>query len=298
MTQGRSGRPGTASIALLVILAITAAWWALALWPAGAAPPEWLERTRAACFGAAHNGLPDLGGWILLVGEPMGMLGVLVAVWPDALRHDLRRMQARRSWRLAGFSLVVMGVAGLATLGWRVARASAFGVAPRTVASGTATRVDVDISALALTDQHGSRVSFGDFRGRPVLLTFAFGHCGTVCPMVVHDVLAARTAVNRAEVPLVVMTLDPWRDVPDRLSSLAEQWGVGAGDRVLSGSVTEVERALDSLGIGRQRDEMTGNIEHGGTVMLVDARGHITWRLDGGWSQLRGLLAEQPSTVP
>src|SRR5688500_19433216 len=76
---GREERPGLALTALAAILVITAAWWALALWPA-AAEPEWLARTRAACFGSERGGLPDAGGWVLLVGEPIGMLVAPLAI--------------------------------------------------------------------------------------------------------------------------------------------------------------------------------------------------------------------------
>jgi protein SCO1/2 len=177
-----------------------------------------------------------------------------------------------------------------------VTRALALGAAARAVAPGTPTRTDLDISAFALTDQSGQRTSFAEFRGRTVLLTFAYGHCATVCPMVVHDVLAARRTANRPELPLLIVTLDPWRDAPDRLSSLAEKWDLAPGDRVLSGSIAEVQQTLDALGIGRRRDETTGDIEHGGTVMIVDARGHVAWRLDGGWGRLGELLGRQPAS--
>jgi len=70
--------------ALATILAITAAWWALALWPLAGAP-AWLARTREVCFGAAPGGLPDAGGWILLIGEPVGLVTVLAVVWGGAL---------------------------------------------------------------------------------------------------------------------------------------------------------------------------------------------------------------------
>jgi protein SCO1/2 len=141
-----------------------------------------------------------------------------------------------------------------------------------------------------LTDQYRRRTSLAEFRGHPLLLTFAFGHCATVCPAVVHDLQAARTKANRPEVPLVVVTLDPWRDTPDRLSTIAAEWGLSPRDRILSGSVVEVEGTLDALGIGRRRDETTGNIDHGSTVMILDDRGHIVWRLDGGWGRVGELL--------
>jgi protein SCO1/2 len=289
----RSNRPGPASFALLVILVITAAWWALALWPAGDVEPEWLVRTRAACFGSMRGGLPDVGGWILLIGEPIGMVAVMLAVWGDSLWSDLRRIGSDPRWRFAGIGVVTLAIAGVAALGQRVTRVARDRTF-RTPAGGTATRLDLAPPSIVLTDQHGGRTSLADFRGRPLLLTFAFGHCATVCPAVVHDLQAARARANRLEVPLLIVTLDPWRDTPDRLPTVAAKWALSPKDRILSGSVLEVERTLDVLGIGRRRDETTGAIDHGGTVMILDHRGHVIWRLDGGWDRVGELLASQP----
>ncbi|HLB53679.1 MAG TPA: SCO family protein [Gemmatimonadales bacterium] len=291
MTEPRSGRPGAAALALLVILAITAGWWALALWPAGPVPPEWLVRTRAACFGSVRGGLPDVGGWILLIGQPLGMVGFLLAVWGDALRADLGRMRTDRGWRLAGLGLAAAALVGVVTVVRRVGTAAAIESAQRTISPGIPTRIDVDPPPIALIDQYGRRAALAEFSGHPTLLGFAYGHCRTVCPLLVHDLRAARAETNRPEVPILIITLDPWRDTPDRLSSLASQWRMEGEDRVLSGSITEVEATLNRLGIGRRRDGITGDIDHVGTVMLLDERGRIAWRLDGGWGGVRALLA-------
>ena len=281
MTRTRGGRPGVTLIALIAIAAITTAWWALALWPVGALEPEWLSRTRAACFGAAPGGLPDAGGWILLIGEPIGMVGVLVAIWGRSLGSDLQRLRADPVWRLLASSLAVAMIIVFGVLATRMTRAYGWGSAAVAPGAALRTPLDIDVPGIELIDQDGRRVSFADFRGETVLLTFAFGHCTTVCPTIVRDILAARRAADRSDVRLVVVTLDPWRDTPDRLQYLATHWALAPGDRVLSGSVTEVEAALAALGIGRARNETTGDVEHGATVMFLDNRGRIAWRLDG-----------------
>src|SRR5262245_10791292 len=173
----RSGRPGLALIALVVIGAITAAWWALALWPASATLPEWLMRTRAACFGARTDGLPDAAGWILLIGEPLGMVGVLVAIWSRELVSDLNRLRARPAWRLVGSSLAIVVIVSLGLFGARVARAYATSRGSIATGPSVLTRPPIEVPGIALIDQFGRRASFADFRGQPVLLTFAFGHC-------------------------------------------------------------------------------------------------------------------------
>ena len=291
IARPRTGRPGGALIALAVILAITAAWWALALWPAGAAEPEWLTRTRAACFGSARGGLPDAGGWILLLGEPAGMVGVLVAVWGASLRRDLRWLGAHRVRRVIASAVVVVAAVATGALAVRVQRAWSQGRIADAALTGMPRRVDRELPSLSLVDQHGARTWLADLRGRPVLVTFAFGHCADICPLVVSDLHAARRLARRPDVPLVVITLDPWRDTPERLSALSGHWRLERSDRVLSGSVDEVQAALDALGIARKRNETTGDVDHATTVLILDARGRIAWRVDGGSGGVADVLA-------
>jgi len=295
MTQSSTVRPGLPSLVLLAILVITAAWWALALWPAGAVEPEWLSRTRAVCFGSAPGGLPDIGGWIVLIGEPIGMLGALVLVWGRELADDLRRLAASRRWRPVLLMVAFVMAVGLVKTGQRVAFLSELNDLPAPTTAGGPVAVDIDISAYELVDQHGRRASPASAEGGPALLTFAFGHCATVCPAVVHDVRAARISAGRTNVPLVVITLDPWRDTPEHLPMIASAWELGPRDRVLSGSVESVERLLDVLGVARRRDERTGDIEHANVIVITDGRGRVVHRLDGWWGRVNELLEMLPA---
>ena len=72
-------------------------------------------------------------------------------------------------------------------------------------------------------------------------------------------------------------------------------WELGPRDRALSGSIDDVERALNALGVERRRDERTGDIEHLSVVMATDARGHVVRRIDGGWGKLGELFAALPA---
>lgn len=297
MTSFRAVRPGTAFTALLVIVLITAGWWALALWPVGSVEPEWLLRTRAACFGSAPGGLPDAGGWILLIGQPLGMLGVLLAVWGKALVTDLRRLRSNPWWHGALIVGPAMVLIVVTLTGRRVAVAAGLGAAPSIAPAGVLTRADTDVTTLELQDQHGRRRSLAEVGNGPTLLTFAFGHCTTVCPTIVQDLRRARANAARPDVPVVVLTLDPWRDTPGRLATLAAQWQLLPTDLVLSGSIAEVERALDVLGVTRRRDEATGDIAHVGMVALLN-EGRVRARVEGGWGQAAQLLADLPPARP
>ena len=279
-----TGRGALALGALAVILAVTAAWWALALWPLAAAAPAWLMRAREICFGAAPSALPDAGGWILLIGEPIGLLAVLVVVWGDALREGLGLALARPVGRIfiAGAAVsVILGLGASARLVAQ-ARAQPFTIRPaRDVASIVAAgRLDdKSAPALRLVDQHGDSVSLERFRGRPVIVTFGFGHCTTVCPLVVRAARAATHQLASRSVALVVITLDPWRDTEARLPYLAEQWHLDGDMHVLSGEVSAVEHALSAWRVPRARNPATGDVTHPALVYVVDPQGRLAFAL-------------------
>lgn len=284
-------RPGPAVVALGVILAVTAAWWALALYPAGAAAPEWLLRTRLACFGAGPDALPNAGGWVLLVGEPLGMLGILVVGWRDALARDLRLLLARR-W---GVTLAA-GVGGMVLWGLgataSVVRAATAAPMEAFATSELPVRLDAEAPDLRLTDQRGRPFALSALRGRPVIVTFAYAHCEVVCPTVVKQIQEARLDAARPDIPLVVVTLDPWRDVAARLPAIVTAWQLAPEDRVLTGAVDEVNRVLDAWGVGRMRDGNTGEIDHAVAVMLIGREGRLAYRLGGNPVQWRELLRD------
>jgi len=270
---------------------ITAAWWALALWPLPDDAPVWLARTRAVCFGSGASGLPDASGWIALVVQPAVMLGVVVAGWGRGIAGSLRGLARSRSGRaaVAGAGLLVVTGAALAAL--RVARAAE----PVDPLPEGVHRLDGPAAPLAgLVDQRGEPVSLERFHGRPLLVTFAFGHCETVCPLVVAGALEARRRLDATGIgtALVVVTLDPWRDTPSRLPSLAERWNLDSGARVASGDVAAVEAVLDAWGVARSRDPRTGDVVHPPLVHVIGPLGERAGVTGGDPDALVNLVRE------
>lgn len=304
MSETGTSRPSgnLAVVAFATILAITAAWWALALWPLGAEAPQWIVVTREVCFGASHTGLPHAGGWLLLIGEPIGMLAVLMIVWGRDLRAGLHNLHRHLPGRLVSTAVVLAMATGLVAAGKRVA--SATGRDPGEAFSLSAplpSRTTTPAPALALRNQHGAVTDLASYRGQWVMVTFAFGHCDDICPIIVDHAKRARRDEGAEFVPLLVVTLDPWRDTPDRLPSIAHMWELGSDDRLLSGSVAEVNAALDAWGIARVRDENTGEVAHGSTIVVVDPAGRAAWRVEGAPQRVREALGiivrESPERV-
>lgn len=281
---------------LAALLAITVAWWALALWPVEGVPPAWLERARAVCFNAGPSGLPDASGWLLLVGQPIGMLAVLMVIAGDAVREGLRRAFRSPAGRIGVVAASGVLATGVVLAAVRVAgapRDAEWLAAASERVPATYPRLDRPLPEVTgLVDQRGDVFEWERVAGRPALLTFGFGHCATVCPMTVMNArkVQDRFRAEGREMALVVITLDPWRDTPARLPALARQFHLGAGGEgdselvesyLLSGTVEAVNAALDALQVARQRVEDTGDIVHPALVYVLDPAGTIAYAASG-----------------
>jgi len=270
--------------AFFLWLVVTVGWWVLAFAPLPV-PAEWLDQARAVCFGSSPSGLPDNYGWVLLVLGPLSMLGFLLAVWGAELASGLRRA-ARRSW---GVALIVWIAAGLLGGGLWVARRVA--AAERAAAAyapleeeerlpDAYPRTFDSAPALDLVDQNGATVGLPALAGKTVLVSFAFAHCVTVCPVLIGTLHAAIEGLPPADTAVVVITLDPWRDTPANLPAIAKAWRLEriADARVLSGEVETVNAVLAQWGAGGNRDEATGEISHPGLIFVLDEQSRIAFR--------------------
>lgn len=287
-------RTGFAFWAFVAWLGVTAMWWALAFAPLPA-PPAWLLRARSVCFGTLPNGLPDLWGWGGLIVSPLAMLGFLLAVWGRELGQQLAALARLRTGRWVLVALAAVPLIGGLAVGRRVA--AAVGGTPA-AAGGEVGRLPADYPRetapappLALVDQHGRRLGLEELEGRPVLLTFAFAHCRTVCPVIVRSVREAAAELSEAggaSPAVVVVTLDPWRDTPSSLPTIATNWGLDRlpAAHVLSGEVVEVLAVLDAWRMPHERDPADGDVAHPPLVYVLDAEGALAYAFSAppsGW---------------
>jgi protein SCO1/2 len=286
-----TARAWAALSALAVILAITPSWWALALWPTADAP-AWLVLTRETCFGTAATGLPDAGGWMALTGQPLGMLLVLFAGWGHDVKAGLRAVMERVSGQLAVGAVAALLIAGVlgAVVRVRVADARPFATSSTEEVAAQLNRLNDAAKPISLVDQSGRTVTLEQFRGRPVIVTFAYAHCETVCPTLVSEVLGARDALTSRPPVVLIVTLDPWRDTPSRLPSIAERWGASGDVHVLSGVPDSVERVLNAWRVPRARNERTGDVSHPSVVYVIGPDGRIAYVVSGSQPVIRAAV--------
>ncbi|HUE95317.1 MAG TPA: SCO family protein, partial [Longimicrobiaceae bacterium] len=248
---------------------------------------DWVVRARVACFGTTGQGLPDTGGWLMLTGAPFSMMIALVVITHDDLLHGLKRLWRSRAGRfvLAAFVALILLAGHLA--GVRVTALYGLGEDPGAAALAAGSNdglvaLNQPAPRLELPAHAGAVVRLTDLQGRPVILTFAYGKCETICPLVVHDAMQARAATRDRGTVLLVVTLDPWRDSPTRLPHIASSWGLGEDAHLLGGSVDEVNAALDAWKVERVRDPRTGEIGHTGFHYVIGRDGHIGYLVAGG----------------
>lgn len=304
MKRGADTAPRFAFFALLAWLAITLLWWALAFAPLEA-PPEWIESARSVCFGSLPNGLPDTWGWISLA-SPLTMLGFLLAVWGKELLQSLRSLAGNRAGRGLLIVLVLIPLAGGIWVVRRIVAARevdalasvAIAVAPLPVDYPQSTAPSPPID---LVDQHGSSVTLDAFAGKPILLTFAYAHCQTVCPVVVETVRSAAVELGDLSPPVVVVTLDPWRDTPGSLPGMVEGWRLGELPDVhlLSGEVADVVEVLAAWEVPYERNMSDGEIFHPALIHVLGPDGSRGYTFNGpsvDWvvEAARRLARDQP----
>jgi protein SCO1/2 len=262
-------------------VASTLVWWTFAFTPLPSEPPAWLTAARAACFGPMESGLPAAQGWMLLVLAPASFLVAIGVLWgaelPASLGHAVRTPLGRAVFALLALAVIGEGAwvarkvqAAWTTTAWDPASPDA-GPLPDGYPRQAAVAPD-----FALVDQHGATVSLAGLRGRPVVVTFVFAHCQTMCPLIVETLKGARPTPAPGAVLLV--TLDPWRDTPNALPGIAAQWNLPAGHHVLSSrNAQDVVDVVQAYGVPFERNERTGDIAHPGLVFLIDAGGRLAY---------------------
>jgi protein SCO1/2 len=200
------------------------------------------------------------------------------------MRGSRSRSDARRALGL----LVAVCCGGWVALG-------AEPQAARPLKRATRSSVEVTLPEIALERDDGKRVSLSTELndGRPVLLTFIFTKCGTICPVMsqtfsqVQDKLGEREPVH-----LVSISIDPEYDTPARLAEYGKKVGAGARWHFYTGT-TEASVAAQRAFEAFRGDKMS----HTPVTFLRGRAGKPWERIDGFASsdeligELRQLLA-------
>jgi protein SCO1 len=114
--------------------------------------------------------------------------------------------------------------------------------------------------------------------GRPVVLSFIYTSCTTVCPVTSQTLaqLQSKLGPARELVHMVSITIDPEFDTPARLHDYAARFGAGPQWQHYTGTLPAVQTAQRAFGVYR------GNkMEHAPVTLVRGVPGAQWVRIDG-----------------
>jgi protein SCO1/2 len=132
-----------------------------------------------------------------------------------------------------------------------------------------------------LADQHGDELGLDAFRGHPVIVAMFYASCTTVCPLLIEQVKSIDAALPpelRAETRVLMVSLDPERDRPERLAELAASHGVRDPRWHLARSSQSSVREIAALLGVRYRQMSDGSISHSPLIAVLDRDGVLVAR--------------------
>jgi protein SCO1/2 len=133
----------------------------------------------------------------------------------------------------------------------------------------------------SLVDQRGRPVGLDVFRGHPVLISMFYATCPDACPLLIADLQRIESELPtriRADLRIVLVSLDPGRDTPDALLALARARHVDESRwRLLRAPEDTVREIAALLGI-KYRRLPDGNFNHSSVITLLSPDGVIVAR--------------------
>lgn len=140
-----------------------------------------------------------------------------------------------------------------------------------------------------LTDQDGKSWDWRRKRGTPQVVAMFYTSCQYVCPLIVDSGKAVERALSadeRAKLGILLISMDPVRDDPEALMSVASKRKLD-GDRwsLASPAPDNVRGVAGVLGV-RYRQLADGEFNHTSALVLLDREGRIVARTEQIGSQV------------
>jgi protein SCO1/2 len=140
---------------------------------------------------------------------------------------------------------------------------------------------------LEFRDEMGQKIRLGSLvnQGTPVILSLAYFHCKTLCPVVLNGVVKATNDFAPDQVPpfqFVVVSIDP-RDNPEEAKDykamlLGRSLDVLRAENVhlLTGTQRTINSLAESVGFRYRFDARTGQYQHPSGLTILTGHGRIS----------------------
>jgi protein SCO1/2 len=129
---------------------------------------------------------------------------------------------------------------------------------------------------IGLTDQNGTHSGLDVFRGQPVLIAMFYGSCPYVCPLTIATLQKTEAELDpalRGKLRVLLVSLDPEQDTPEKLADLARRQKVDTSRwKLARADAADVRKLAAVLGV-RFRKLPDGEFNHSTLISLLDAEG-------------------------
>jgi protein SCO1/2 len=126
-------------------------------------------------------------------------------------------------------------------------------------------------------DQNGKTFQWNDAKGKVLLVSMVYTSCQQTCPLIMSEMSALQKALPSAlqdKVEVLLFSMDPKRDTPQRLKAYAEERKLNPNWRLLNGSEDDVLELGTVLGFRYKKME-TGDFAHSNIFTVVDQKGQM-----------------------
>ena len=130
----------------------------------------------------------------------------------------------------------------------------------------------------ALTDQAGRPQRLDMYRGSPVLVTLFYASCPATCPLIIDTLRATEKQIpeaQRADLRVLMISIDPGRDTPAELKKLAEQRRIDTSRWTLARTDEATVRTIAALLNVQYRELPSGEFNHASIITLLSPEGEI-----------------------
>lgn len=132
-----------------------------------------------------------------------------------------------------------------------------------------------------LTDQFGKPISLSQFSGKPVVVTFLYTHCTTVCPATAEKLRLVMQDLgsDASRVAIVAISVDPKGDTPTSVLNFSKIHGMLNSWHYLIGSRNELAPVWTAYAIDAQ-SVTASTSTHTSALYVLDKQGREQVLLD------------------
>jgi protein SCO1 len=132
--------------------------------------------------------------------------------------------------------------------------------------------------SIELTDHTGQRRSLADFKGKVVVVFFAFTHCPDVCPTTMLELarVAKELGPDASRLQVLMVTVDPERDTPEVLRQYVPSFHPSFLG--LHGTQEEIARTAKEFKVYYHKQPQQGGsytVDHTAGAYVLDTRGRL-----------------------